>query len=188
MNNVSQEFDDLDWQAFRYIANEMTEAERAAFEERLGQDQRACEVVARMVELANGVVCTAAVVAISAAPDSASRVSREVIAPHISPRLNTWSRPRWQRAAAWVTAVAASLVAAILLYQPFNSSTDPSTLAQLWARVRSGSETLSPPDTELLAGFDDAFMATEDETELSVPAWVIEAVGSGSESDQREDS
>jgi anti-sigma factor RsiW len=45
----------LDWQAFLYIAGELSEAERAEFESVLGTDPRVCEAVARQVELTGAV-------------------------------------------------------------------------------------------------------------------------------------
>jgi hypothetical protein len=43
--------DDLSWLAFRYVADELDEADRAAFEARLLEDSEACCAVARAVEL-----------------------------------------------------------------------------------------------------------------------------------------
>lgn len=45
------ELNELDWLAFQYIADELDESKRAAFEEQLAEDQRAREAVARSVEL-----------------------------------------------------------------------------------------------------------------------------------------
>ena len=42
---------ELDWQAFRYVASEMTELETTAFELQLAEDQLAREAVARAMEL-----------------------------------------------------------------------------------------------------------------------------------------
>jgi hypothetical protein len=47
MNKVNNE---LDWQAFRYVANEMSEAESSDFESLLLTDQTAREAVARAIE------------------------------------------------------------------------------------------------------------------------------------------
>ena len=42
--------DDLSWLALRYIGGEMTEAEVAVFEERLGTDEAVCEAVSIAVQ------------------------------------------------------------------------------------------------------------------------------------------
>jgi anti-sigma factor RsiW len=44
---------DLDWVAFCYVADELSEADRSAFESRLENDLAACEAVARAVRLAD---------------------------------------------------------------------------------------------------------------------------------------
>ncbi len=45
-----EQIEQLDWQAFLYIAGELSDGERAEFEARLGDDPQACEAVARQVE------------------------------------------------------------------------------------------------------------------------------------------
>ncbi|MFQ5731265.1 MAG: hypothetical protein ACE5KM_04840, partial [Planctomycetaceae bacterium] len=51
--------DDLEWTAFRYVANELSAEEAAAFEQRLADDQAAREAVARCVEMTHAVVALA---------------------------------------------------------------------------------------------------------------------------------
>ena len=46
----------LEWLAFRYVTDELTELEREAFEVRLADDQAAREAVAAAVELTQAVV------------------------------------------------------------------------------------------------------------------------------------
>jgi anti-sigma factor RsiW len=48
--------EDLEWTAFRYVANELSAAEAVAFEDRLADDQAAREAVARCVQLTHSVV------------------------------------------------------------------------------------------------------------------------------------
>jgi hypothetical protein len=48
--------DELEWTAFRYIANELPEADAAAFERQLADDQSAREAVARCVQVTHAVV------------------------------------------------------------------------------------------------------------------------------------
>jgi anti-sigma factor RsiW len=52
---TDENIEQLDWLAFLYIAGELSEAERAEFELRLADDPRACEAVARQVELTGAV-------------------------------------------------------------------------------------------------------------------------------------
>ena len=52
---------ELAWQAFRYLANEMTSNEHHAFEELLDRDQPAREALARMVELSAAVQASPAI-------------------------------------------------------------------------------------------------------------------------------
>lgn len=51
--------EELDWLAFRYVANELSEGEAAEFERRLADDQSAREAVARSVQLTHAVVSLA---------------------------------------------------------------------------------------------------------------------------------
>lgn len=50
-----EEQDDLDWLAFQYVADELDEAERAAFESRLADDTVASEAVVAAMKLAQQV-------------------------------------------------------------------------------------------------------------------------------------
>ncbi|NQT40973.1 MAG: hypothetical protein HQ581_26005 [Planctomycetes bacterium] len=51
--------DELDWAAFRYIADEMSAEETVAFRRRLATDLSACEALARAVELSQTVATAA---------------------------------------------------------------------------------------------------------------------------------
>lgn len=53
--NPSDPGPDLFWQAYRYVAREMSRAEQEQFEEQLGQDQSAREAVANVVQLSAAV-------------------------------------------------------------------------------------------------------------------------------------
>ena len=55
-----QEHNELDWLAFRYVADELPADARSAFEQRLAEDQTAREAVAEAVELAAAVYESAA--------------------------------------------------------------------------------------------------------------------------------
>src|SRR5262245_38899044 len=64
---LSEERDDLDLSAFRYVAGEMTPVEAAAFEGRLADDQTARDAVSRAVGLSQ-LMASAAPAADPAAP------------------------------------------------------------------------------------------------------------------------
>lgn len=57
--------DELFWQAMRYIGNDLTDAERLRFEERLATDVQACEAVALAVRLVAGLQSALAAQAVS---------------------------------------------------------------------------------------------------------------------------
>src|SRR6188508_2035484 len=90
---------DRDWEAFRYVAGELSAEEAASFEARLENDPALCDAVANAVEFGDSVVQALK------AP-----VSRRVV----------YGRPepvRWRgRKFAWL-AVAAGLVAAVFTYR-----------------------------------------------------------------------
>lgn len=96
---------DLDWLAFRYIADEMTDDERAAFEARLEQDQPAREAVAGSVELSQTL---AAAEHLLESPVVASADRRAV----------------WWRRVAWAT-IAGSVAVCITLAVVLPSAWEP---------------------------------------------------------------
>ena len=51
--------DDLEWAAFRYVSNEMSDDEIVAFEDQLADDQAAREAVACCVEMTHAIVAVA---------------------------------------------------------------------------------------------------------------------------------
>ena len=63
MNNLTENQwtprDELEWDAFRYVANELSADESTAFEQRLADDQEAREAVAHCVEMTHAVVALA---------------------------------------------------------------------------------------------------------------------------------
>jgi anti-sigma factor RsiW len=84
--------DELEWTAFRYIANELPEADVAAFERQLADDQKAREAVARCVQI------THAVVALEEARSPAS--------PPAEPEGDRRRQRRWSVAAVVIAAAA----------------------------------------------------------------------------------
>ena len=93
--------------AFRYVAGELTDAEAAAFEERLAVDQAAREAVARAVEIAQ------AVTVLGPQAQTAGRV-RSVA--------DLGAKPGKPRRAAIVAVVAAACVALAVAFSPFRGS------------------------------------------------------------------
>ena len=99
--------------AFRYVAGELTDAEAAAFEERLAADQAAREAVARAVEIAQAVTVLGPQLATQALPVGRSRRGADCR-----------THSRGPRSAAFVTVIvaAAACVALAVAFNPFNGS------------------------------------------------------------------
>lgn len=75
----SYELDNLEWQAFRYVAGEMTAEESQQFEQLLTDDLAACEAVARVTELslsARNVLEHQSTSLVSTCPEQPSRSAR----------------------------------------------------------------------------------------------------------------
>jgi hypothetical protein len=99
--------DDLDWLAFCYVAGELDDADRAAFEQLLGESQTARERLAEAVAVVEGVAACAA------APGAASHeVATNVVG---AARRCDLHRGPLLRPIAWLSLAAAVLVAAIWL-------------------------------------------------------------------------
>jgi hypothetical protein len=166
------EIEALDLLAFRYIAGEMTAAEADSFEQRLADDQTAREAVACAVDLSHAI----------------ARVPADVIplaTTHHSPlTTHSVSPRRWQRSARWIAA-AAAVALGVFGFQYFKGSSEQSRLAKVWANLWLGSDAVAVPDHDLIADTKESI--TDDEDELTVPGWMIEAVG-GSDPDKWEDS
>jgi ferric-dicitrate binding protein FerR (iron transport regulator) len=150
--------DDLDWLAFRYISNEMTQAEADRFEQRLGEDQLAREAVARAVAWTEAVASV----------------------PHKgSPTPQAISMPRMR----WFAVAAAGLAASVMVFHSVRNSLDLKTLARSFAE-HMGPDTFRVADTELIADSDDS-TSSEDDSDVSVPSWMIEAVVGSSDADKQ---
>jgi hypothetical protein len=156
--------DDLDWLAFRYAANEMSDAEIESFERRLQEDTAACEAVAQAVNLSHAL----AVVTRDAEPKRAPRRG-----------LSAWR----------FGAVAAGIAAAVSLYALYQYQPRDlkmlARVARVWAKHMS-QEPFGASDSGLIAGVDDAGQAAEDD-DWTVPSWMMEAVGGISDGQKLED-
>ncbi|MFO0960072.1 MAG: hypothetical protein U0800_21990 [Isosphaeraceae bacterium] len=99
---------ELDWIAFRYLAGDLSEAERLAFDERMADDQQAREALAAAVELAGAV--------------RLAEAGRKQLPA-------AW--PRWA-----VLAAAASIVAAFWLASAPTARTSAGEVALAWSDLR----------------------------------------------------
>ena len=181
--------DNLDWQAFRYVAGEMEAAEAASFERRLDGDLAACEAVARAVELTHAVaLAEEEATAQSAAIGSARPVDRR--------------RRPWARHAALAIATAAACLAVMLLRPrdefrrsipseggvaapaAADAGVDPvEQLAVAWSETGEQLAALDvdawPAEAdepgEVAEVLSDADAAADDESELA-PSWMLAAV------------
>lgn len=160
---------DLDWQAYRYVADEMTAVEAAEFEDRLATDQLAREAVADAVGLAHAIALAGRDVTV-AAP----------------------SRPP----SAWRLGVAAAIAAAVLLALALppmmrttptavSPSNDAMVLAQAWTDVRENSEPLAGnlDGLVVLDDWDTDWELLVDEAEDAappLPTWLLTATANRS--------
>lgn len=146
--------DELDWQAFRYIAAEMSPDEVAQFEEQLSGDQARREAVAGAVELAEALAVVSA--------------GREVYTDPVRPTHRRTERSTWWARLGWIGVGAAAALACIFLFRairvepgpdfadgdgpntpPGVSSSDDeeaTQLARLWCRTR---DELEPVDDDM---------------------------------------
>ncbi|WP_435018804.1 hypothetical protein TA3x_000790 [Tundrisphaera sp. TA3] len=156
--------DDLDWLAFLYVSDEMDDAGRAAFEDRLDRDQSAREAVA-------GAIGMAQVVAM--APTAASRPSPL--------RLPT---RRLAGLAAAAGLVGASLIALRPAPAPAPDRPPIAEIVQAWSDLRGGREP-GPIDAELLAVVAEPADA-EVETSAAPPSWLLIAASGDGTADPTE--
>jgi hypothetical protein len=152
---TDRQHDDLDWQAFRYVAAEMDPDEVVRFEEQLLDDQRCRDAVARAVELAEAVAVVL--------PDRPLNASQRAGRP--APRVKSG----WRARIGWVGVGAAATLACVILLQAIRGGARPD------AAARQDPETM--PDSEVAADPDAARLAllwcrTRDElAETSVGSW-----------------
>jgi hypothetical protein len=191
--------DDLDWLAFRYVADELAPDKAAAFEERLAHDPEACNAVARAVELIGAIAGAGCEAPTATRP----RVSVVVAGPQ---RAADRARSRWL---VWV-AVAAAAVLAVAVSLPWLGSDksgsqpveravapdegfpdanedSPAELALLWSETRDelaalDEEVWPPEPTDPSDGAEDEddgdLIASLDATDEvpEVPSWMEAAI------------
>jgi hypothetical protein len=151
--------DELAWQAFRFIAGEMTRDEHDHFAERLAEDQAAREAVAAAVEVAQ-----ATAIALATQP-----VASRPLAPHHERRSRRWL---------WATLATAACIAAVWgalqldLRSNSSGARQTAALAAQWSEVREQS-----PATTFDEEFDEDSLIMEDDEALDVaPEWMLAAV------------
>ncbi|MFO0821003.1 MAG: hypothetical protein U1A77_23860 [Pirellulales bacterium] len=138
----------LDQLAFRYIANELTNDELQAFEERLATDQQAREAVAAAVELSQAI---AFVESTRQSPAPPVPASTQGILP-VTPPLPA-DRRSWWPALGWMTVGSAACVAMILMADLWSrhevgpNGTDRQ-LAMLWSETRGSAEWFIPGEID----------------------------------------
>lgn len=168
--HFKNEQDELTWQAFQYVAGELSATDADLFEERLADDQAAREAVAQAVALFHTVCAVEAAEPVVAVRERASR--RAVLVPAIA-----------------LAVAAAILLAVSLNFNLFNRSSPDSknvaavtpALADAWSAVRAdfasdehASQAVSASavlaDTELAIAEEDLALSTD------APSWMTAAV------------
>ncbi len=172
--------DPLEWLAFQYISEELTDEEVLAFEDQLAEDQDAREAVARAVEL------TQTVSAVSKIDEC--RVGQPINTSAIQKQAR-W----WQRVALLATALAACF-ALVLIYQAtrpsdgengprFGLNDRPISADLVSAWVSTGMEIESAGDEVFARANDDedelpdAALADElNDVDVATPDWMVAAI------------
>ncbi|HZN36840.1 MAG TPA: hypothetical protein VFB80_23585 [Pirellulaceae bacterium] len=162
---MSEERDELDLLAFRYVAGELTPAEAAAFEPRLADDQAAQVAVSRAVGLSQRLA--------SAAPpaDQAAPARKSAL---------VWAQPL-----GWMAIGAASAVLAVnLFWRPAaDRNASPATNVQpaggspvdalVWARLQSEQEWTAADLEDWLDQPESPDDSEEPPPAPEVPSWVF---------------
>lgn len=204
-NEPSQPIDRvaLDWQAWLYVAGEMDDAAREAFETRLLDDVAACEAVARAVELSD--LMAAATPALSyataiptAAPAYEIDSAAEVVpaASYVSDGIR--SREGWSQRVGWMALGAAACLAVMLATRAWRigqlddaagvdekqeivatAEDDAPALAAAWTELWNADDSTSrgDADDDTLARDDSVLSdAASDDRNSTPPDWLLAAV------------
>ncbi|MBL7043240.1 MAG: hypothetical protein ISR77_31690 [Pirellulaceae bacterium] len=167
MNSADRE--ELDWLAFRYVADELASDEVSDFEGRLAHDQTARDAVSRAVELTNAIRAAEEAKPVTLSPARRSRLQRPL-----------------RLVACLSTCVLVAVVCHWLLRHDESTSTDvserPSTaaaeLALVWSETRLELADQQGDAWALLQVTDSGELpvAAEDTAAMSVPDWMFSAV------------
>lgn len=174
-DGVPADRDELDWLAFRYVSGDMTSAEAAQFEHRMGEEEAACEAMIGAVELAHAVAATAGCVSPMLAGEACARPGNRVAR-------------RWARRGMWMGlgALACSVLLVLLdgirhdnvadLDRAATFTATPE-LALAWAHSRAGgTESLVPDES---AGGEEFLASDHDDFEggqFEPPSWMMTAL------------
>lgn len=157
---------DLDWLAFRYVAAELSDADRIQFERRLDEDAAAREAVAQAVALTQAIAATkAASQLVTVGGQSHSR--------RLALRRTSWL--------ALTLAVGLLIALAVTAFQTHYQTGVPSTandLASLWSESRT--ELVPPANGDWPARETSDreldLASAEDNEEFATPDWLLAAV------------
>lgn len=160
MNSIPEQSDphDLEWQAFRYVSEEMSSGEREAFEALLAESLDACEALARVTQLA--------------------LASRTVLADQNSRPALRSSRPAARRwSAAVIAAAALALLLALLLLPATNDRPNPGNLAQAATVLSHWNDAETAELDDESDGGDETSVSEFGESGLpQIPGWMVAAV------------
>lgn len=188
----------LDWQAWLYIAGELDDAARDAFETRLLEDVAACEAVARAVELsdllaaARPALVEATAIPVAISPQLGVRSTAEVV-----PAANAHSAGNWSQRVGWMALGAAASLAVMLSgrvwrqggfsgpgtivdnEQVASATDDARTLAVVWTELWNMDDTLSlaESDDDSIDRADSVLArSSRDDEDSAPPDWLLAAV------------
>lgn len=173
--------EDLDWLAFRYVTNELTESEEAEFLVLLEHDQTACEALARQSLL------------VEATRTGLAAEATKTLPP--TPAVQTESRFKALVTMCLATAAVLALIMPLLRgLQGESRENKDSDLALRWAAGIEGAATTDSDfalpgnlaldeENGLLDDLDEESLA---EASLAVPDWMLAAVAVQSDSSELE--
>jgi len=185
--------DELFWRAFCYVNGEQTPDEARRFEAQLAFDQQACEAVAAVVRLSSTVTAPLAELS-TPQPDMAPGGHAGTPVPPVTAVRHL--RRLWSSRAGWAALALAACLAAVMfslphaeipprggarLAQQTSAELARYDLASAWADVLAEPEVAD--DTDLDASItpdslegEDELVATDDDAELIVSQWLLEAI------------
>jgi|GEM_PF-5619920 len=191
---------DEGWQAWLYVADELSLEDRAAFEERLLDNVTLCEAVAQAVELSDLMAAAAQSADFSRVPSLAAAtavVSPAQDAPSVEVRTSGERVSLWPKRFAWMSLGAAACLAVVLCGRAWQSrdledatSTDSGefvtvvdddarALAEVWTDLWNMEDALSPAkmDEDALEGEPSSLaIAKPGDADAMPPNWLLAAV------------
>lgn len=184
---TDNQHDDLNWLAFRYIADEMSDDERSRFDARLADDLAAQQAVAQAVELTQAIALSEAL--------EKPALSREPVA-------TTSQSQTWLRRAVWMAAGASACLALVVAFQaqffPRGNdvpSADSQELAIAWGEtladwsteVSANEAVIEEEEASLTQAITELVTQNEEEEDLETPSWMLIAVGAPTAEEEEDD-